>query len=62
MNFGALTPTQGFEELYPIETVTFPLTVTLGLPYDMSIGGPRQFYRGEEQYVQIKIIIPNAIP
>lgn len=34
----------------------------LALPYDMPIQGPCQFYRNSDNYVVLKIIIPNDIP
>ena len=62
MDYNSLTPQEGFENLYPIETVTFPLTVTIGLPHDTPITGPCQTYRNAYNYVKIKIVIPNNIP
>lgn len=38
------------------------MTVTLGLPYDIPIQGPCQFYRNDYNYVQLKIVVPNSIP
>jgi hypothetical protein len=48
--------------LYPIATVSYPLTVSLGLPYNAPIQGPMNFYQGINQYVQVSVTIPYSVP
>ena len=62
MNYNSLTPLEGYEHGYLIKTVSYPLTVTLGMPFDQSMTGPRVFYKDISQYVKIDITIPKAVP
>lgn len=62
MNYNSLTPLEGLEHGYPIKTVTYPLTVALGLPFDQSQDGPKVFYKDLTQYVKVDITIPKAVP
>lgn len=48
--------------LYPIATVSNPLTLTIGLPYSAPIQGPMQFYQNLNQFVQLQISIPYSVP
>lgn len=48
--------------LYPITTVSYPLTLNLGLPYSPTFGGPLQFYQNVNQFVQLQISIPYTVP
>lgn len=48
--------------LYPIATVSYPLTLTVGLPYSAPMQGPMQFYQGINQFVQLQISIPYSVP
>ena len=34
-DFNSLTPLEGYESLYDLHTVTYDLTLTVGIPYDM---------------------------
>lgn len=48
--------------LYPIATVSYPLTLTLGLPYSAPFQGPMQYYQNTNQYIQLSIQIPYSVP
>jgi hypothetical protein len=48
--------------LYPIATVPYPLTVTLGLPFNAPFQGPMQLYQNINQFIQLQINIPYSIP
>lgn len=48
--------------LYPIATVSYPLTLTIGLPYGATFEGPMQFYQNINQFVQLQISIPYSVP
>lgn len=48
--------------LYPIATVSYPLTVAIGLAYNAPIQGGMQFYEWVNQYVQVTITIPYTVP
>lgn len=48
--------------LYPIATVPYPLTLTLGLPYNAPFQGPMQFYQNINQFIQLQINIPYSVP
>jgi hypothetical protein len=48
--------------LYPIETVTYNLPISLGLPFDIPFRGPCQFYKNSYQYVQLKLTVPYQFP
>lgn len=48
--------------LYPIATVPYPLTVSLGLPFNAPFQGPMQFYQNINQFVQLQISIPYSVP
>jgi len=45
-----------------IKTVSYPLTVVLGIPFDQPLTGPRSFYKSLTQYVKVDITIPKAVP
>lgn len=62
MNYNSLTPLEGLEHGYLIKTVTYPLTVALGIPFDQPKDGPRVFYKDLTQYVKVDITIPKAVP
>lgn len=62
MNYNSLTPLEGLEHGYPIKTVTYPMSVTLGIPFDQPRDGPRVFYKNLIQYVKVDITIPKAVP
>lgn len=36
--------------------------MSLGLPYDIPLTGPCQFYRNDEQYVKLNTVIPYKFP
>ncbi len=48
--------------LYPIATVSYPLTMTLGLPYNMPFLESMQYYKYTSNYIQITIFIPYTVP
>lgn len=48
--------------LYPIATVSYTLTLTIGLPYSAPIQGPMQFYQNLNEFVQLQISIPYSVP
>lgn len=48
--------------LYPITTVSYALTLTIGLPYSAPFTGPMQFYQNINQFVQLQISIPYSVP
>jgi hypothetical protein len=48
--------------LYPIATVSYPLTLSIGLPYGAPFQGPMAFYQGLNQYVQLTFTIPYSVP
>ena len=48
--------------LYPIATVSYPLTLTLGLPYNAPFQGAMKYYINTNQYVQLSIQIPYSVP
>jgi hypothetical protein len=48
--------------LYPIATNSYPLTLTLGLPYGAPYEGPMRLYQYLYQYVQVTITIPYSVP
>jgi hypothetical protein len=48
--------------LYPIATVSYPLSLTFGLPYGAPFEGPMRFYQYLNQYVQLTITIPYNVP
>lgn len=48
--------------LYPIATVSYPLTMTLGLPYDAPFTDSMQYYQYNANYIQLSISIPYSIP
>jgi hypothetical protein len=48
--------------LYPIATVSYPLAMNLGLPYDAPFLGAMQYYKYANQYIQISIQIPYTVP
>lgn len=48
--------------LYPISTVSYPLAVNLGLPFNAPIEGPMDFYQGRWQYVQVSFTVPYSVP
>ena len=48
--------------LYPIATVSYPLTVSIGLPYSAPIHEAMQFYEWLYQYVTVTITIPYTVP
>jgi hypothetical protein len=48
--------------LYPIATISYPLTLTLGLPYGAAMTGPMQFYQNINEFVQLQISIPYTVP
>jgi len=62
LNYNTLTPLEAFEMLYPIATASYPLTMTLGLPYNAPFLGAMQFYQYTNEYIQISIQIPYAVP
>jgi len=62
LNYNTLTPLEAYEMLYTIKTVSYPLTMTLGLPYDAPFEGPMQYYINLEQFAQVKIVIPYSVP
>ena len=62
MNYNSLTPLEGYEHGYLIKTVTYPLTVALGIPFDQPQIGSRVFYKSLTQYVKVDITIPKAVP
>ncbi len=45
-----------------IQTISYPLTVVLNIPFDQPQTGPRVFYKNLNQYVKIDITIPKDIP
>jgi Leucine-rich repeat (LRR) protein len=53
LNYNSLTPLEAFEGLYPIQTVSYPLTLTLGLPYGAPFQAAMQFYQSTNEYVQL---------
>lgn len=48
--------------LYPIATVSYPLTLTIGLPYNAILSAPMQFYQNINEFVQLQIAIPYSVP
>jgi len=44
--------------LYTIKTVSYPLPMTLGLPYGAPFTGAMQYYQGIDQFVQVQVQIP----
>lgn len=48
--------------LYPIATVSYPLTLTLGLPYNAPFQGAMKYYQNTNQYIQLSIQIPYSVP
>jgi hypothetical protein len=62
LNYNTLTPLEAYEMLYPIATVSYPLTLNLGLPYSAPTQGPMQFYQNINQFVQLQISIPYSVP
>jgi hypothetical protein len=48
--------------LYPIATTSFPLTVTMGLPYDAPFQDAMQYYKYTQNYMQFSIQIPYTVP
>lgn len=48
--------------LYPIATASYPLTLTLGLPYDAPFQDAMQYYQSTQNYIQLSILIPYTIP
>lgn len=62
LNYNTLTPLEAYEMLYPIATVSYPLTLTVGLPYSAPISGAMQFYQNINQFVQLQISIPYSVP
>lgn len=48
--------------LYPIATVSYPLIVSIGLPYSAPIQGAMQFYQWLYQYVTVTFSIPYTVP
>ena len=48
--------------LYPIATGSYPLTLTLGLPYDSPFMGAMQYYKYTNQYIKISIQLPYSVP
>ena len=48
--------------LYPIATVSYPLTMTLSLPYNAPFLDAMRFYQNINQYIQVSILIPYAVP
>lgn len=62
LNYNTLTPLEAFEMLYPIATTSFPLTVTMGLPYDAPFQDAMQYYKYTQNYMQFSIQIPYTVP
>ncbi len=62
MNYNSLTPLEGYEHGYQIQTVSYSLPVALGFPFDQPQGGPKIFYKSIIQYVKVDITIPKAVP
>lgn len=62
LNYNTMIPLEAFEGLYPIATASYPLTMTLGLPYDAPFQDAMQFYRYTNCMVQLKILIPYTVP
>lgn len=48
--------------LYPIATVSYPLVLALGLPYNAPFQGAMQYYQNTNQYIQLSIQIPYSVP
>jgi hypothetical protein len=48
--------------LYPIATVSYPLTPVLGLPYGAPFSGAMQYYQTVYNYIQVSFVIPYAVP
>ncbi len=48
--------------LYPIATVSYPLSMTLGLPYNAPFLDAMRFYQNVNQYIQVSILIPYSVP
>jgi hypothetical protein len=48
--------------LYPIATVPYSLTVTLGLPYSAPFLSSMQLYQNINQFIQLQISIPYSVP
>lgn len=48
--------------LYPIATVSYPLTITLGIPNGAPFTGAMQYYQYTNQYIQVEIQIPYSVP
>ena len=61
-NFNSLTPLEAFESLYPLNTITEELSVTLGLPYDMPLQGPCKFYRDSINHYKVTFNMPISVP
>lgn len=62
LNYNTMIPLEAFEGLYPIATASYPLTMTLGLPFNAPFQDAMQFYRYTECYVQLSIVIPYSLP
>lgn len=45
LNYNTMIPLEAFEGLYPIATASYPLTMTIGLPYNAPFQDAMQFYR-----------------
>ena len=48
--------------LYPIATASYPLALSLGLPYNAPFQGAMQYYQNTNQYIQLSIQIPYSVP
>ena len=48
--------------LYPVATVSYPLGVTLGLPFNAPFQDAMQFYAYSYTMVQLSVTIPFAVP
>ena len=62
LNYNTMIPLEAFEGLYPIATASYPLTMTIGLPYNAPFQDAMQFYRYTQIYVQLSILIPYSVP
>lgn len=61
-DFNSLTPLEGYETFYILNTVTYDLDVELGLPYDMPREGPCVIYKNSDNYLKVTFNMPKDVP
>ena len=61
-NFNSLTPLEGYESIYDLHTVTYDLSIGVGLAYDMPYQEPCVFQKNWDQYFKVTFNMPKSVP